>query len=894
MKKIELLAPVGDFECLKAAVQNGADSVYFGANMFNARASAKNFDMQTLKEAIEYCNLRNVKSHLTLNILIKNNEFEDAVFLAKKAYEFGVDSIIVQDFGLAKFLIKHFPYMSIHASTQMSVHNLEGALELQNLGFKRVVLARELAINEIEYICKNCNLETEVFIHGALCISYSGQCLFSSLVGGRSANRGKCAGPCRLPYELVSENPDVKEGIISKLSGKKDKVIDKGYLLSTKDLCGLPYIPKLIEAGVTSLKIEGRMKTPEYVATVTKIYRKYIDLAYSNEEYKIDEQDLKELMQVFNRGGFSEGHLNEKENKELIYPKKPNNMGLYLGNISHYNKLKGLITLDSHEKLSIGDTISVEKEDYTYTVSELMIKDKNVVSAPDGKTITFGRMKGNISVGDKVYKLSSKTLDNAVKYSYENYENKKIKLNAIVTVKKGKNISLKVSTVNSQMLGLGNEENSSSNDIENILPCNDTSVYNDIKVTLTSDVIPVDAINSPITEDRIITQISKTKNTPFEFLTIDVILDDGLYIPSIASLNELRRKALDEITNKIIDRFVKKSNLSNEKVTEIIEKELGCNIDNNTVNCNKNDNFISTNNTCDEKQDNSKIETTNAKAISYNNDTKISILFNDINKNADYTKLDFNNIENIYIPISFFMNKNYIDIIKTFEKHANIYIYMPVILKTNYKNLVTNIIDNILKDYKVQGFVISNISGFKILENVIKNNNLNNIKLIGNQSLNVFNAVSIDEYKNLGLNTITMPLELDKNNLNNLINSSCLNTELIVYGNMPLMYCNYCYLSHSNKCYPDCGTKCSLNKKYYLKDRLGMKFRIMPNNIQTITTIYNCKKLSISPKNFNVNSLRIDILDESIDEINKIISTVKLGNKLGGKNYTNGNLGREI
>lgn len=885
MKKIELLAPVGDFECLKAAVQNGADSVYFGANMFNARASAKNFDMNTLKEAIEYCNLRNVKSHLTLNILIKNNEFEDAVFLAKKAYEFGVDSIIVQDFGLDKFLIKHFPYMSIHASTQMSVHNLEGALELQDLGFKRVVLARELAINEIEYICKNCNLETEVFIHGALCISYSGQCLFSSLVGGRSANRGKCAGPCRLPYQLVSENAETKEGLISKLSGKRDKVIDKGYLLSTKDLCGLSYIPKLIDAGVTSLKIEGRMKTPEYVAIVTKIYRKYIDLAYSDKEYNIDEQDLKELMQVFNRGGFSEGHLNEKENKELIYPKKPNNMGLYLGNISHYNKLKGLITLDSHEKLSIGDTVSVEKEDYTYTVSELMIKDKNVVSASEGKTITFGRMKGNISVGDKVYKLSSKTLDNAVKYSYENYENKKIKLNAIVTVKKGKNISLEVSTVNSQMLDLENEETSHTNESEKIVSCNDKSIYNDIKVKLTSDVIPVEAINAPITEDRIISQISKTKSTPFEFLSIDVILDDGLYIPSIASLNELRRKALDEITSKIIDRFIKKSELSDEKIKKIIEKELNC-ITNNDANANINANV--------DKSNRNNIKTANNQAISYNNNASISILFNDINKNVDYTKLDFNNIENIYVPISFFMNKNYTDIIKTFEKHTNIYIYMPVILKTNYKNLVTNIIDNILKDYQIKGFVVSNISGFKMIANVLKDNKLKDIKLIGNQSLNVFNSVSIEEYKKLGLSTITMPLELDKENLINLANSSCLDKELIVYGNMPLMYCNYCYLSHSNKCYPDCGTKCSLNKKYYLKDRLGMKFRIMPNNIQTITTIYNCKKLSISPKDFNVNSLRIDILDESIDEINKIINTVKLGNKLDGKNYTNGNLSREI
>lgn len=268
-------------------------------------------------------------------------------------------------------------------------------------------------------------------------------------------------------------------------------------------------------------------------------------------------------------------------------------------------------------------------------------------------------------------------------------------------------------------------------------------------------------------------------------------------------------------------------------------------------------------------------------------------MFNSLNENYDYSKLSFDNIENIYIPISLFMNKNYSNIIKLFEKSASIYIYMPVILKTNYKNLVTNIIDNILKEYKISGFVISNISGFNIVKTVIKNNKLKDIKLVGNHSLNVFNSISIKEYKSLGLNALTLPLELDKKNLVNLTNS-CIDTELIVYGNMPLMYCNYCYLSKSNKCYPDCGSKCSLNQKYYLKDRLGMKFRIVPNSIQTITTIFNCKKLSISSKDFNVNSLRIDILDENIDEINKVINAVKLGNKLEGKDYTNGNLNREI
>ena len=196
-KNVELLAPVGDFECLKAAVQNGADSVYLGGNLFNARASATNFDYAQLEEVINYCALRNVKTHLTLNTLIKDNELKDALELAQKAYEFGADAFIVQDIGLAKLLLKLFPDIEIHASTQMTIHNLEGVQKLEDLGFKRVVLARELSIEEIEYICNNSKIEIETFIHGALCISYSGQCLFSSMVGGRSGNRGRCAQPCR-------------------------------------------------------------------------------------------------------------------------------------------------------------------------------------------------------------------------------------------------------------------------------------------------------------------------------------------------------------------------------------------------------------------------------------------------------------------------------------------------------------------------------------------------------------------------------------------------------------------------------------------------------------------------------------------------------------------------
>ena len=191
MKDVELLIPVGDFDCLVAAVQNGADTVYFGTSMFNARQSATNFDIDTLERAIDYAKLRNVKTNLTLNTLVKDTEFEDAITIAKRAYEFCIDAIIVQDIGLASYLIEHFPDLPIHASTQMTVHNLEGVLQLEKLGFKRVVLSRELSFDEIEYICKNSTVEIESFVHGALCISYSGQCLLSSSIGGRSRKSWK-------------------------------------------------------------------------------------------------------------------------------------------------------------------------------------------------------------------------------------------------------------------------------------------------------------------------------------------------------------------------------------------------------------------------------------------------------------------------------------------------------------------------------------------------------------------------------------------------------------------------------------------------------------------------------------------------------------------------------
>ena len=407
---IELLSPVGNYECLKSAIQNGADAVYFGASSFSARAFASNFDDQDLKKAITYAKIRGVKTNLTLNTLLKNNELSDAISIAEKAYNYGIDAIIVQDLGFARYLIKNFPGLAVHASTQLSVHNLEGVLKLQKMGFSRVVLSRELSLKEIEFICKNSNVEIEVFVHGALCISYSGQCLFSSMVGGRSGNRGKCAQPCRLPYELLSDSSDSLSHNNHTL-----KSIDSGFLLSPKDLCGLDFLPQLKKAGVTCLKIEGRMKSPEYVATVTRIYRKYLDLAMTN-SYTVDEKDKLDLLQVFNRGGFSSGHFSTSPNKNLIYPEKSNNMGILLGNVAKFNANKGHITFKTNASINIGDKISIENKKHeisTYTISELMIKDKNINSANPGDIVKIGRMKGNIFIGNKIYKISDKILTRA-------------------------------------------------------------------------------------------------------------------------------------------------------------------------------------------------------------------------------------------------------------------------------------------------------------------------------------------------------------------------------------------------------------------------------------------------------------------------------------------------
>ena len=601
------------------------------------------------------------------------------------------------------------------------------------------------------------------------------------------------------------------------------------------------------------------MKSPEYVATVTRIYRKYINLAENlyennstsknsdtnalntkNPEYKyiVEEADKKALLQVFNRGMFSHGHLENTPNRDFVCKEKPNNMGIFLGKIEKYNKSKGYITIKLQEPIEVGDTVAVEHEKGTYNVSELMKKNKNIKETSIGDCVTIGRMKGNINLGDKIYKMSSKKLNEIADESI-NQESRKIPLDAKITIKKDKPLEINVTFENKNALLY-----SLNNDY--------LKPYSGLNITYVSKTIPEIAKNISLNKEKVLAQINKTKN-------------------------DLRRNILDMAYNYAV---------SNIKKTSINDSS------NITLNANKNN----------ELQKVQALNSTN----NFSNKKQISVLLNILNTNFDYSKLS--GFDNIYIPLKYFIFKQYFEIIKELQDKFKVYIYMPTIIKANYRNLFYANIENTIKDFNISGFVISNISNLKLLEDFINKKAINNkenklvnqsiittkqFEIISNYTFNVFNLHTADELTKLGINRFTISPE----STNGIIENLCKSTtpkELIVYGNTPLMNINYCPLGKTNKCYPTCESKCMSKNKYYLKDRLNMNFRILFDNIQTISTIYNCKTTSISSKNYDIDCERIDILDENIEEINNIVATIKNNNRFEGKEFTNGNLNREI
>ncbi|CAM2937065.1 U32 family peptidase [Paenibacillus sediminis] len=411
---VELLAPAGDWDCMRAAVANGADAIFFGVEKFNARARANNFRMDELPEIMAFLHSYGVKGFLTFNILVFEDELADAKELIDACIDAGVDAVIVQDLGLVKLIREISPDFPIHGSTQMTITSPEAVEFTKPFNMERVVLGRENNLKQIKTIGDQAKLPMEVFVHGALCVSYSGQCLTSEMWGGRSANRGECAQACRLPYDLI-------------VDGEQKVMGDVAYLLSPKDLAAIDIMPQLIEAGVTSFKIEGRLKSPEYVANVVSKYRKAIDRYFDGDTSAPSKEEVRELQQSFSRG-FTHGFLEGTNNKKLVEGTFPKSRGVYVGRVEQV--LRDGVVCKIEAPLKRGDGIVFDAGDPTkkeeggriYDLRRKGVKIEGEAEENWIVDIVPGRSDVDlrrVHVGDRIWKTNDPALDKRLRQTYE-------------------------------------------------------------------------------------------------------------------------------------------------------------------------------------------------------------------------------------------------------------------------------------------------------------------------------------------------------------------------------------------------------------------------------------------------------------------------------------------
>lgn len=689
----ELLAPAGSYEILKAVIEAGADAVYVGGSRFGARAYANNFTEEELLDAIDYVHLRGKKLYLTVNTLFKNEEMQEELYEYLLPYYLrGLDAVIVQDIGLITFIKQNFPELPIHTSTQMTITGAEGAKLLKNLGAERVVLARELSISEMAHIRKEADVEFEAFVHGALCYSYSGQCLFSSMLGGRSGNRGRCAQPCRLPYTVLDKNQKVC---------KKES-----YVLSLKDLCGIEYLQQLRQAGVYSLKIEGRMKQASYAAGVVSYYRKYIDL-----EQQVTEEDMQHLYELGNRCGFTTTYFDKHNGADMITFDKPS------------------------------------------------------------------------------YEKSNEALHQDIE---NRYVNKKSQLPISGT------------------LVLRQEEESS------------LYVYTEDGITSYATAgLVMEAKNKPLDQDDVRMRICKTGDTQFYFKDIEIQMDDNIFVPN-GVLNQLRRDALNQLQNQLLQTYQRKEKMkeditSDAKNTNSHDKSSVC--------------YIAT---CETREQVDKC-------------------------------LACNELSTIYVDSMIFEKESFISDLKdcverTQKDGKTVFLRLPAIFRTETSGFFVGITEA-LKKIPLDGFVIRNYEQMHYISTSFPHS-----IIVADHNLYSYNDYAKRLLEKLGVSYTTVPLELNQKEIRGRDNH---NSEMVVYGYYPLMTTAGCVHKNTSGCDRTSAVM-------YLKDRYqvlfpvknvcGACYNVIYNSLPTIL-LGEIDKLS----SIGIHRFRLDFTVESADETEKVL-----------------------
>lgn len=763
-RKIEILAPAGSYESFHAAIVAGADAVYAGGPKFGARAFAENFTEAQLLNAIDYAHLHQRKFYLTVNTLLKDYEIEQLPEYLEPLYQRGLDAVIVQDMGVLNVVRQYFPDMDIHASTQMTVTGVNGAQFLKENGAVRVVPAREISLEEVRNIKSVTGMEMECFVHGALCYCYSGQCLLSSLIGGRSGNRGQCAQPCRLPYTV---------------DGKK------GYLLSLKDICTLDIIPDLIEAGIDSFKIEGRMKRPEYVAGVTSIYRKYVDLYLKNPQkpYLVDDKDKEMLMDLFNRGGFHTGYYKQKNGRNMITIQKPNHIGVKAGDVLSQKGRE--VQMRALTDITAGDLIEFKNETQRYTTGK---------SCKQGEVITILAPKGmRLPAGEVLYRVQSPELLNTLEIMYS--KGKVIeKLYGYISMEAGKAAKLVV--------------------------CKD-----EYSVEVESEQQVEAASSRPLDEERIKKQLRKTGNTEFAFDMLDVELHGEVFLP-MQQLNEMRRKALEELEKKIQDSFHRKTA---EK--KVLQEEI---LDTASVKLSKKENKLSV-----------LVETQEQLEAVLENDNSVACIY--VDSNLDTTGLD----AELWNGISDRIHK----------KNIEVFLAMPRIFRNQTIEIFEQAYDSILTRY-FDGMLIRSMEEYQFLKS---KNYSGNIRL--DYNLYIMNRFAKQFWKKQGITYGTIPVELNKSEIVNLDSEQ---DEMIVYGYIPAMVTAQCVTSTVHGCKKDC-------KITMLKDRYQNEFPVKNQCRDCYNVIYNTAPLYLIDlkedlEELNAERYRIQFSIENRDEVKQILN----------------------